>query len=525
MKKQIYLKNEFEKFWKKIENKENFTLLRYGDGERAFMTGKSVTAQEGWVSPNYISSLGKSLLKTLDITGENIFHAISCPCCDQAAYYWYITRIKNENITFANLFVNINYNKFYKKFKTLKRDAIFIGNFRAKNKKIGNLNILKSYYVGDDCNEFWETKSEKFIQQIKKDCGNSNNLLFVVSAGPMSEPIIVELYKHNPNNCYIDFGSAIDIYTHGKPTRPYMDKKTEYSKKNCRMFTTDTHFDTTVVLTLFKRPEILEEQLKAIEKQTLKPEKIILFQDKIPNINKTCITEKIKNRFNNCISVTQNVGVWGRFAIGLLADTTYVAIFDDDTIPGERWLENCHSEMQKKEGLFGAIGILSKDFNLYPFKKFKRIGWDNPNRRRVKVDFAGHSWFLRKNWLGAMFINCNKYYKLHNVAEDAYLSFALKKFLNINTYVPPHPKNNIEFYGSIPTKAWEYGTQEVAISMSQENLSKMQLALKMLKEDGMKPTQNFIQIKYVLIQTLCCLIPSKRLRKNTRNFLMETFNI
>ena len=40
----------------------------------------------------------------------------------------------------------------------------------------------------------------------------------------------------------------------------------------------------------------------------------------------------------------------------------------------------------------------------------------------------------------------------------------------IKTYVPPHPKNNIEMYGSDPKKAWQYGTDSAAISMDSSNL-------------------------------------------------------
>lgn len=54
----IFLNREFEKFWQKIENNENFALLRYGDGERAIMCGEHVKAQEGWESPAYLSKLG-----------------------------------------------------------------------------------------------------------------------------------------------------------------------------------------------------------------------------------------------------------------------------------------------------------------------------------------------------------------------------------------------------------------------------------------------------------------------------------
>lgn len=120
----IYLRNEFDKFWKKIENEENFTLLRYGDGERAIMCGEQVTAQEGWESPSYLSDLGKALLTTLNINSDNFYYGISCPCCDSKSYYWYSSRIESKNITFANLWVNANYERFYSKFSNLKRDAI-----------------------------------------------------------------------------------------------------------------------------------------------------------------------------------------------------------------------------------------------------------------------------------------------------------------------------------------------------------------------------------------------------------------
>ena len=140
--KKLQLDKEFDRIWEKITNKENFALLRYGDGERAIMTGRSVKAQEGWVSPDYISKLGSALLNTLNIENENFIYGISCPCCDRASYYWYSSRIKSKNITFANIFVNNNYPRFLKNFETLKRDAVVISNYRGKNSKIGNLNIL-----------------------------------------------------------------------------------------------------------------------------------------------------------------------------------------------------------------------------------------------------------------------------------------------------------------------------------------------------------------------------------------------
>ena len=73
----IYLDDEFFRVWEKIENNENFALLRYGDGERAVMTGRSVKAQEGWVSPDFVSELGSALLNTLNVEDENFIYHIN----------------------------------------------------------------------------------------------------------------------------------------------------------------------------------------------------------------------------------------------------------------------------------------------------------------------------------------------------------------------------------------------------------------------------------------------------------------
>ena len=94
----IYLNNEFDKFWTMIRTNQNFSLLRFGDGERALMMGKKVIAQEGWSAPEKITELGKSLLSCLSLENKNIYFGISCPCCDIEAYYWYKTRINSKNI-------------------------------------------------------------------------------------------------------------------------------------------------------------------------------------------------------------------------------------------------------------------------------------------------------------------------------------------------------------------------------------------------------------------------------------------
>jgi Glycosyl transferase family 2 len=494
----MFLSSEFDRIWKKIESGVNFAFLRYGDGERAIMTGKVIKAQEGWSSPNYISKLGKDLIKSLELNDKRVYYAISCPCCDSPAYYWYSTRIANPNITFANLWVNVNYPKFVKAFEKLNREVVVVANYRSEGKKIGNLKILKNYSISDDCFDFWENHGKKLISDIKKDFGDKKNLLFVISAGPMSEPIIAELFTNNPENCYIDFGSSIDRY-YRENKRPYEDKNSIYARRNCWMYNPQTmNFDVSIILTLYQRPEELVEQLDAIENQTLKPKEILLFHDASNPPIDFVFDENLKSRITNYIKVDKNVGVWGRFAGGLLATSKYVCFFDDDTIPGNRWLENCHTQINKRKGLYGTIGIDSWNLKEYPYRSYRRWGWDSGCDNTKEVDFVGHSWFLEKDWLGAMWINYSQFYAFKYVAEDAFLSYSLKKWLKIKTYVPPHPKNDLDLFGSIPDKALEYGRDvDIAIGFNPQQLDSMNKALRLLVSKGMKS-------KYFRLSNIFC---------------------
>lgn len=483
----LTLQDELNKFWNMIESNLNFTLLRYGDGERAIMQGRKVKAQEGWYFQGGESKLGNDLLATLSVTGKDLWHGISCPCCDRESYYWYISRILNTNITFSNLWVNNNHKTFIKKFMNLKRDTVVIANYRSEGKKIGNLNVLKTYLVSDDCISFWEKEAKKLLREIKKEFGERNNLLYVVSAGPMSEPIIIDLFGNNPNNCYIDFGSSIDKFIHNKETRPYMNANSQYSRKKCWMYNSNkVSFDVSVILTLYKRPETLSKQLAAIKSQSLKPKEIMLFQDGIEEDYKIEISSFLKKKFDNIKISEINVGVWARFKFAFEAKSPYICVFDDDTIPGHRWLENCHYHALQQKGIYGAIGIIMREPRGYPYKDYFRVGWASPFSKLMEVDFVGHSWFLRKEYLQYMFEETEAFQKHKYVGEDICLSVQAAKH-GILTFVPPHPFNNKDLWGGDPEWSNYFGMSTVAISSSKDNYQKMQQIICDFESDGWIP--------------------------------------
>jgi len=215
----------------------------------------------------------------------------------------------------------------------------------------------------------------------------------------------------------------------------------------------------TVILNGYRRPHALQAQMAALKRQTIKPSNVMFWQNGVEedypfdySLLKGCITSVN----------SQNFGVWARFAYALNADTKYVCIFDDDTIPGAKWLENCLSTIKEREGLLGTIGVI---FNDLDYVNFHRHGWANPNEEAVKVDIVGHSWFFKREWLGAFWSEA-PLPENTLCGEDMHFSYAIQKHLGLSTYVPPHPRSDMEMWGSHPVYAQKLGVDKNAISCS-----------------------------------------------------------
>jgi hypothetical protein len=212
----------------------------------------------------------------------------------------------------------------------------------------------------------------------------------------------------------------------------------------------------TVILNGFKRGRNLSAQIKAIQNQTIKADDIFLWYNYPGNIFKynVNVIKKTKSVISN-----HNWGVWARFYFALNAKTKYICIFDDDTIPGKRWLENCLNTIKSNRGLLGTIGLIYDSQTDY--FKHTRYGWDNPNAETKQVDIVGHSWFFEREFLVA-FCREQKLLDVDLCGEDIHFSYSLQKYMNLNTYVPPHPEDDQDLWGSI--KGWKLGVDTHAIS-------------------------------------------------------------
>lgn len=243
----------------------------------------------------------------------------------------------------------------------------------------------------------------------------------------------------------------------------------------------------TVVLNVYKRAEIFQQQLLAIKNQTIQPIEVLVWENG---------TERVPKELRDNLIITRagkNFGVWARFAYALNAKGEFICVFDDDTIPGERWLENCYRTMKITPGLLGTRGIIFDSPHAYSMHR--DVGVYQPNLATQRVDIVGHSWFFKKSWLTQFWGSFENRFPEDVAGEDIHFSYALQKFLQLPTLVPPHPPTDFSWWGSNPELAREFGGGEEAISRSKDSLRRFERALQHYRKLGFKTMSEDIRQK------------------------------
>ena len=244
--------------------------------------------------------------------------------------------------------------------------------------------------------------------------------------------------------------------------------------------------DLTIILN-YSNPENIINQIKAIKNQTKKYKQIIILSDNITDI--TNIPQEVKDDpYITMINSNKNIGVWAKFSVALLANTPYICVFDDNVIPGKKWLENCFETMKKVNGLLGTTGLVFKKENGYEIENPK-IGSESMNENIQIVDSVCHSWFFKKEWLHHLWSAIPNYNLFSESGENIAFSWALQQ-IGINTYVPPHPKYDQEMFGNIGNIGnihKNFDTLNIGIS----NVTNDDYALKHFIKKGFKKLKDF----------------------------------
>lgn len=461
--------DEFDFFVNKIKNNENFSLSRYQDWEYSYISWKSVVAWEWWKSPSYIWNFWKRLWNTLDINSKNFYYWISDPFSDETSYNFLSSKIINKkNITIWNIFTWKNSDRLLDFFSNFNSDWFLICNEKWKNlTHIWKFKIQNKFLVKNTADVFFDKEWENFLNNLLDVVKSEENKIFLFASWPLSNIFIYECFKVNPNNIYLDIWSSFDQIIHWKKTRTYMNKK---SKEYNSIYYTPKFYDeeikdnmedwVTVILNVFRRQKNLNKQIESLLSQSIKPKEIIILQNYYEWESE--LSDDIKTKYK-VFTCSKNTWVWWRFAIALLSKTKFICIFDDDTIPWNRWIENCITEYNKKRWLYWTIGLIYN--NTFEYHNNSRVWWHNNSELdswvTQEVDIVWHSWFFDREMLTKYWQDSEVYLDDSLAWEDMHFSYILQKYMNLWTYVPPHPFWDKTLWWSVD---WEkYGNDDVAL--------------------------------------------------------------
>ena len=226
--------SDFNYFIDLIKSNTNFAISRYGDGEHMIMSGEPVGYNtqahqvDKWNYDGSNTEVSKKLIETFNHIEDNYWYAIPTQSENLKCYEYFTKLIKNNKITFANLWINSNYQQMKKFYLELDKEIYLIVNHSAKKENFP-FKVAEIFPFPDDCIRYWNEYGDDYINQLIEYVSHIENKTFFISAVPISEIIIHNLYNINPNNQYIDVGSSLDEFIHGRITRPYMVVGNHYS--------------------------------------------------------------------------------------------------------------------------------------------------------------------------------------------------------------------------------------------------------------------------------------------------------
>lgn len=233
-------RGDIEYFLQKVKNKENFAFTRSGDGELSIMSNKYIDITkkangEFKFNPEDETDhfYRKELIRSHRFSHESYYVGISCPCCENyQKVNWMRETVGTKNLTWANLFVNGNYEYFLENFiPEFKDRQMFIVCNKKADTSMLPFEVEKKFPIGTNAYK----DDYKLVDEIKLYIENNNikDAIFILCAGPFGNILAHKLFDRNKENTYIDCGSVFDPIMGLGKTRGYHNPGYPTRKKIC----------------------------------------------------------------------------------------------------------------------------------------------------------------------------------------------------------------------------------------------------------------------------------------------------
>jgi hypothetical protein len=211
-------KTEFQKFLNMLREGKNFAISRFGDGEFKILEGEPINLLdkangEFKYQPNTQDELyRKALIASYKYKHPDYYVGIGCPCCvgQQRFELMKVHSEQNEeNLTWANIFVNNNYQAFINDFipELTKKPVVLVAHHKATLDKLPFTPAI-FFKIGPNA---WRN-DYPLIDKIKTIISKHQlkGGIFLFAAGPLANMLAHQLHAHEPENTYLDIGSTLD---------------------------------------------------------------------------------------------------------------------------------------------------------------------------------------------------------------------------------------------------------------------------------------------------------------------------
>lgn len=194
-----------------------FAFVRFGDGERSICQGVALVNCDGWHYDGRASRFASELNASLTFNAPDYYIGISDGCCDREARDWFLARLQVplDQVTFANIFVNGNYQRFRR--LDLSRTVLVAS--------VGGDFTVPEHLINSDFD------LDALVDRL---LAVDRPILF--AAGPASCVLIHKYWTRAGANrqTVVDIGSALDEVLKGRKTRGYHYPGSLTANKVCR---------------------------------------------------------------------------------------------------------------------------------------------------------------------------------------------------------------------------------------------------------------------------------------------------
>ena len=225
--------SELDIFNQRISDKENFSLVRFGDGEMRVVNGVQIDLSKKYHGEHKYSPDAEKDEHYRNILKESLLYkhpqyyvGLPCRCCVGNQHCDQLREQSKQDakqLTWANIFVNANYQKFIN--ITVPELSLHKVNIICHEKADTNklpFQINRSFLVGSNA---WVNDYDRILAEIQDFIllNKIKNEIFLFCAGVLSNMLIYQLTRVHPTNTYIDIGSVFDVVMDLGRTRKYLE--------------------------------------------------------------------------------------------------------------------------------------------------------------------------------------------------------------------------------------------------------------------------------------------------------------